>query len=63
MLLDIIENIYFTWILELPFNVSLKHICFVCLFVCFCFLGPHTACGGSQARGQIGTIAANLHHS
>ena len=28
------------------------------------FLRPHPmACGGSQARGQIGVIAAGLHHS
>ena len=36
---------------------------FVC-FVFFPFLGPlPTACGGSQARGQIGAVAANLYHS
>ena len=38
------------------------------VFVLFCFVFPLfratlTACGGSQARGQIGAVAASLHHS
>ena len=34
------------------------------LFVCFwSFMAAPTACGGSQARGQIGTAAAGLRHS
>ena len=30
------------------------------LFICLVFLGPHApmACGGSQARGKIGAVAA-----
>ena len=33
-------------------------------FFFFVFLGPHPgAYGGSQARGQIGAVAASLHHS
>ena len=30
---------------------------------CFCFRATHTAYGGSQTRGQIGAVAAGLHHS
>ena len=33
--------------------------CFVLVF----FRATPTACGSSQARGQIGAIAASLHHS
>ena len=38
---------------------------FVCLFVClFClFRATHEAYGGSQAKGQIGAVAASLCHS
>ena len=32
------------------------------LFIYF-FRAAPMACGGSQARGQIGTVAAGLHHS
>ena len=40
----------------------IKYYLFIYLFI-FCFLGPHAAYGGSQARGQIGSVAASLHHS
>lgn len=30
---------------------------------CFCFLLFRSAYGSSQARGQIGTAAADLHHN
>ena len=36
---------------------------FVCLFVCFFFLGQTMAYGSSQARGRTGAAAASLHHS
>ena len=37
---------------------------FIYLFIYFCFLrAPPTACGSSQARGQIGATAAGIHHS
>ena len=32
------------------------------LFFCF-FMATPTAYGGSQARGQIGTVVTGLHHS
>ena len=38
---------------------------FFCLFVCLCFclfaFSWAAACGGSQARGRIGAVAAGLH--
>ena len=33
------------------------------LFVCALFRAAPAAYGGSQARGQIGAVAAHLHHS
>ena len=40
---------------------------YVCLciffFSFFFFLAVPTTCGSSQARGQIGAVAASLHHS
>ena len=39
---------------------ELLHI--LCLFVCL-FRAMPVAYGGSQARGQIGAVAASLHHS
>ena len=36
---------------------------FFFLFVCLFFRAAPAAYGGSQARGQIGVIAAGLHHS
>ena len=37
---------------------------FVLILVWFClFRSTRTACGGSQARGQIGAVATSLHHS
>ena len=35
----------------------------VFLLLFFVFRATPEACGGSQARGQIGTVAAGLHHS
>ena len=37
---------------------------FIYLFIVFCiFRATRTACGGSQARGHFGAVAAGLHHS
>ena len=37
---------------------------FIYFFVCFCLSrATPTACGGSQARGLIGAVAAGLRHS
>ena len=36
---------------------------FFFFFFFFVFLGAPVAYGDSQARGQIGTVAASLHHS
>ena len=33
------------------------------LFCSFFFRAAPTACGGSRARGRIGAVAADLHHS
>ena len=41
------------------------YFCFPCLFL-FCFVfsrAAPAACGGSQARGLIGAVAAGLRHS
>ena len=35
---------------------------FIYLFIC-CFRATPIAYGGSQSRGQIGAVAAGLHHS
>ena len=35
---------------------------FVCVCVCL-FYSPTTACGSSQARGQIRAVAASLYHN
>ena len=40
------------------------HSFFFFFFWSFClFRAAPTACGGSQARGLIGAVAAGLHHS
>ena len=31
--------------------------------ILFLFMAVTAACGSSQARGQIGAVAASLHHS
>ena len=37
---------------------------FIYLFIYFLlYMAAPTACGGSQARGQIGAVTANLRHS
>ena len=37
---------------------------FIYLFIYFClFMAAPEACGSSQARGRIGSVAAGLHHS
>ena len=36
---------------------------FLSFFFFFLFRATSTAYGGSQARGQIGVVAADLHHS
>ena len=42
--------------------VLVKTIEPICLFFCLLFRATPSACGGSQARGQIGATAASLHH-
>ena len=46
---------------------SKLQICIFCLFVCFVFFAifwaAFMAYGGSQARGPIGAVATDLHHS
>ena len=47
-------------------RVSVLHSFFFNLFLFFSFLvfrATPAAYGGSQARGQIGAVAAGLHHS
>ena len=39
------------------------HMHFIFILFYFCFLGPHVAYGGSQARGLIRATAADLHQS
>ena len=36
---------------------------YVCIYLFIFSRAAPTACGGSQARGQIGAAAAGLHHS
>ena len=36
---------------------------FFFLSFCYLFRAAPTAYGGSQARGQIGAVAASIHHS
>ena len=53
---------------DIPGNFSVHSnwpkLFFFFSFLSFVFLGPHpVAYGGSQARGQIGALAASLHHS
>ena len=36
---------------------------FICLFLFLSFRPTPVACGGFQARGQIGAVATGLHHS
>ena len=42
---------------------SLFRFVFFCFFFFFLFMAAPIAYGSSQARGQIGAIAAGLHHS
>ena len=47
-------------ILLLLDGMSYKYFFFFFVFCLFFRVAP-TACGGSQARGQIGAVAASLH--
>ena len=46
----------------LPFYSTWHTVLFVCFVFCL-FRAATMAYGGSQARGQIGAVAASLHHS
>ena len=44
-------------------KIILQSYLFIYLFIYFCFLATPEACGSSQARGQMRTIAAGHSHS
>ena len=58
-----------TGIASLPLTPGLHLFSFFCLFVCFVFVffaiswAAPAAYGGSQARGLIGNVAADLRQS
>ena len=59
-----------TTFLKIIFKILLKFvmawmvsILFFFFFFFFLFRAAPAACGSSQARGQMGTAAASLHHS
>ena len=49
-------------LLKLCFQITWFFVLFFCLFVCL-FRAPPTVYGCSQARDQIGAVAASLSHS
>ena len=64
------KNFYCLRILSMSFvsntlSVAFTHIiCFILFTLFYCLFRASTmAYGGSQARGQIGAVAAGLHHS
>ena len=53
--------LYFFWYVDGFHGANLRS-CFFFFFFFF-FMAAPSAYGGSQARSQIGTVAANLYHS
>ena len=55
------------WNLEFSSGIFMRSFLsfylFICLFAFFLFRAALTTYGSSQARGQIGAIAAGLYHS
>ena len=54
------ESILYVWVC---FFFLIFIYSFIYLFIYWLFRATATAYGGSQARGQVGAVAAGLHHS
>ena len=53
---------YLTFIRQVKIFFEVSNTIFLFSFLCL-FRAAPVACGGSQARALIGTVAASLHHS